>query len=57
MIILPEKRHILTSSGIWLFYQKTDKFKHLLGYDYSTRKQTHLNLFWDMIILPEDRHI
>ena len=32
-------------------------FKRLLGYDYSTRKQTYLNLPLDVIILPESSHI
>ena len=60
MIVLPECSHIYTFSGIWLFYQKTqkaDKLKPLMGYDISTRIQTHLNHFLDMIILPEVRHI
>ena len=57
MFTLPEYRHIYTRSGIWLFYQKADKLKPFMGYNISTRIQTHLNHFWDMIILPEIRHI
>lgn len=44
MIILLEDSHIETSSGIWLFYQKTAIFKPLLGCYYSNRRQPSYKL-------------